>query len=133
MRQRGRVLVGVLACLAVLLFVVVQRSVKSGRSSQEVTQADQDVTRAEDSQPSSRKRVLSADERNEALARAQVWRRPLVPVSEAYLGQDREAPRELDCTFRLNAPSGTTPKFDCVTADGEEIRIKYGVGAEVPG
>jgi len=134
MRQRGRVLVvGVLSCLAVLLFVVAYRSVRSGWSSQEVPQADQDVTRAEDSQRSSRKRVLSADERNEALARAQVWRRPPVPVSEAYLGQDRSAPRELDCTFKLNAPSGTTPKFDCVTGDGEEIRIKYGVGAEVPG
>jgi hypothetical protein len=67
------------------------------------------------------------------LARAQVWRRPHVPVSEAYLGQDRAAPREFDCTFKPNAPSGTTPKFDCVTGDGEEIRIKYGVGAEVPG
>jgi hypothetical protein len=56
-----------------------------------------------------------------------------VPVSQAYLGQDRSAPRELDCTFTLSAPSGTTPKFDCVTAGGEEVRIKYGLGGEVPG
>lgn len=127
MRRHGRALVvGVLFCVAVLLFVVAQRPTGPERSSQE-------APLAEDSQRSSRKRVLSADERDETLARAQVWRRPHVPVSEAYLGQDRAAPRELDCTFKPNAPSGTTPKFDCVTGDGEEIRIKYGVGAEVPG
>ena len=77
--------------------------------------------------------VLSADERDVTLARAQVWRRPHVPVSEAYLGQDRSAPREFDCTFKLNPPSGTTPTIDCVTADGEEIRIKHGVGGEAAG
>ena len=127
MRRHGHALVvAVLACVAVLLLVVAQRS-------QGPERPPQDVVRPEESERSSRTRALSADERDETLARAQVWRRPLVPVSEAYLGQDRAAPRELDCTFKPNAPSGTTPKFDCVTGDGEEIRIKYGLGAEVPG
>jgi len=126
MRRHGRTLVvGVLSCVAVVLLVAQRSTGPDG--------ASRDVLREEDSQRSSRKRVLSADERDETLARAQVWRRPQVPVSEAYLGQDRLAPRELDCTFKLNPPSGTTPKFDCVTADGEEIRIKYGVGGELPG
>jgi len=127
MRRHGHArVVAVLACVAVLLLVVAQRS-------QGPERPPQDVVRPEESERSSRTRALSADERDETLARAQVWRRPLVPVSEAYLGQDRAAPRELDCTFKPNAPSGTTPKFDCVTQEGEEIRIKYGLGAEVPG
>ena len=127
MRRHGRALiVSVLCCVAVLLLVVAQRSTEPERSPREIPPP-------EESQRSSRKRVLSPDERDEALARAQVWRRPQVPVSKAYLGQDRSAPRELDCTFKLNPPSGTTPKFDCVTGNGEEIRIKYGVGGELPG
>jgi hypothetical protein len=127
MRRHGRALVvGVLCCVAVFVLVVAQRSTGPERAAQEGPPA-------EESQRSSRKRVLSADERDETLARAQIWRRPQVPVSEAYLGQDSSAPRELDCTFKLNHPSWTTPKVDCVTAEGEEIRIKYGVGGELPG
>jgi hypothetical protein len=32
----------------------------------------------------------------------------------------------------LKRLSGTTPKFNCVLDSGEEIRVKYGLGAEIP-
>jgi len=127
MRRRGRALiVAVLSCLAVVLLVIAQRPQGPERPAQE-------APRPQESEPARQTRVVSADERDQMLARAQVWRPPHVPVSAASLGQNPAAPRELDCTFKPSRPSGTTPKFDCVTGDGEEIRIKYGVGPEVPG
>lgn len=77
-------------------------------------------------------RQVSVDERLDALARAQIWRRPSTPVSRAYLGSPKDTPRELTCHFVLSTPGGTTPKFDCELATGETIRIKYGTGAEIP-
>ena len=77
-----------------------------------------------------RKRVVSAAERAEALARAHVWRQPRTPIPAARLHDEGVAPRTLDCTFKLSTPSGTTPKFDCIDTQGEEIRIKYGGGPE---
>jgi hypothetical protein len=39
---------------------------------------------------------------------------------------------DLSCRFVLKRLSGTTPKFNCVLDTGEEVRIKYGKGAEIP-
>jgi hypothetical protein len=61
-----------------------------------------------------------------------VWQEPETPISNAWLGAQPDAPRDLTCRFRLTALGGTTPKFDCVLADGERIRIKYGTGPEIP-
>jgi hypothetical protein len=77
-------------------------------------------------------RLVSDAERLDAIARAQVWREPLVPVSQAKLGSDPAAPRMVTCKFKMSALGGTTPKFDCELESGEEVRIKYGSGAEIP-
>jgi len=37
------------------------------------------------------------------------------------------------CRFLPSEPSGTTPKFDCVFADGEMVKVKYGHDAEIHG
>jgi hypothetical protein len=75
-------------------------------------------------------RKVTNDERTELLSRAQVWRSPRVAVGEATLAG--ETLDELVCRFKVSELGGTTPKFDCELADGEEIRIKYGNGPEVP-
>jgi hypothetical protein len=76
------------------------------------------------------KRVVSDAERRELLSRAQLWRAPSVPISRAsfaHLNLD-----ELSCKLKVSEVGGTTPKFDCELDTGEEIRIKYGIGREVP-
>jgi hypothetical protein len=35
------------------------------------------------------------------------------------------------CRLLPSEPSGTTPKFDCVFADGEVVKVKYGNDAEI--
>jgi hypothetical protein len=37
----------------------------------------------------------------------------------------------VECQFLARAPSGTTPKFDCVLADGEVVKVKYGRNPEL--
>ena len=37
------------------------------------------------------------------------------------------------CRFAPSDPSGTTPKFDCVFADGPTVKVKYGHDAEIHG
>lgn len=75
---------------------------------------------------------MSDEERLDALARATVWQQPATPISRAWLGADRDAPKDLSCRFKFSELGGTTPKFDCVLDTGETIRIKYGNGPEIP-
>ena len=75
-------------------------------------------------------RTVSQAIRQDAIFRAQIWReptnRPRVPnPAESTID-------ELSCRFVLKRLNGTTPKFNCVTDGGEEVRIKYGKGAEIP-
>jgi hypothetical protein len=77
-------------------------------------------------------RVVSEEQRQDALARAQVWRQPAVPIREAYFGPDANPPTDLTCKFTITELGGTTPKFDCTLESGEQIRIKYGKGPEIP-
>ncbi len=58
--------------------------------------------------------------RERALARAAVWR-PRVKgrPSESPLG------RSIECRFKSDTLNGTTPKFECITAAGETIKVKY--------
>jgi hypothetical protein len=75
-------------------------------------------------------RKVPDEERAAAIARAQVWREPSVPISQAsFAGANLE---EVSCRFKVSDVGGTTPKFDCDLQSGEEIRIKYGNGPEVP-
>ena len=80
--------------------------------------------------PREDKREVSDDERAALVARARVWQKPRVPVSRASLAGDTL--EEVRCRFKVSELGGTTPKFDCELPDGEEIRIKYGNGPEVP-
>lgn len=69
--------------------------------------------------------------RQALLRRAQVWRQPSLPIEQADLGGEDNLD-ELECAFAVTDLGGTTPKFDCLLDTGEEIRIKYGNGPEIP-
>src|SRR5262245_35270052 len=77
-------------------------------------------------------RMVSARERADAIARAQVWQAPRTPIASAALGSDRSAPSTLECRFTIAGLGGTTPKFHCLLDSGEEVRTKYGGGGEIP-
>ena len=75
--------------------------------------------------------------RDDALARAAVWRRPAVPVEQADFTRNPGDPEPLDparvlaCKFLPRPSSGTTPKFDCVLPDGEVVKVTYGGSPEL--
>jgi hypothetical protein len=77
-------------------------------------------------------RHRAAELRNDALARARVWREPPLPLTEVDFranppGKDSFPPdAELVCKFLLRRSGGVTPKFHCVLPDGEVIKVKYG-------
>lgn len=77
-------------------------------------------------------KTVSPQERIEALSRAVVWQPP-PPIAKANFAADPKQPREISCTFEIEQMNGTAPKFDCKTADGEKLRVKYGSTPEVPG
>ena len=76
-------------------------------------------------------KTVSAEERVDALSRAAVWHAP-APIARANLGNDPKAPSSIECTFEITELGGTAPKFDCRSADGNRLRIKYGRSPEVP-
>jgi hypothetical protein len=76
-------------------------------------------------------RTVSKEERLEALSRASVWHAP-PPIAQASFEADPKQPREISCTFEITQLGGTAPKFDCRTATGDRIRVKYGRSPEVP-
>jgi hypothetical protein len=81
--------------------------------------------------PTSRSQPTAArHDRLDAIVRAQVWRQPVVPVSRADLDATLKEGEPQECWFKVTDLGGTTPKFDCALANGEEVRIKYGFGAE---
>ena len=71
--------------------------------------------------------------RDAALASAIVWVPPVTPVREADFAANPGADRRfspddvLRCRFTLEEVGGTTPKFYCELADGERVKIKYGL------
>jgi hypothetical protein len=76
-------------------------------------------------------KTVTAEERVEALSRAAVWLAP-APIARANLGSDPKAPASIECTFEITELGGTAPKFDCRSAAGDRLRIKYGRSPEVP-
>jgi len=74
---------------------------------------------------------VSAEERLDALARAQVWRAPKVPVGKARLTAAASQPESISCRFQITDLSGTAQKFDCTLDNGELIRVKYGRTQEI--
>jgi hypothetical protein len=76
------------------------------------------------------KRKVSEETRLATLRRARIWRPPATPVSRAvFANRNRDT---FTCGFLVSDLDGTTPKFECLTDDGEEIRVKYGRGPEIP-
>jgi hypothetical protein len=75
---------------------------------------------------------VDAEERDDLLARALVWRQPAQPIEQVSFARDSAADF-LRCRFHVTELGGTTPKFDCHRETGELIRIKYGRTGEVPG
>jgi hypothetical protein len=68
--------------------------------------------------------------REDALARAKVWRQPARPVAEADLRHDGPGPFKasdrIECRYQLKLGGGVTPKFHCLLPDGRVIKVKYG-------
>lgn len=79
-----------------------------------------------------KKKVVTQQERDDALARAAVWRQPEVAISLANLGPAADQPQSIACRFILDAVGGTSPKFDCALDSGERVRVKYGSTPEIP-
>jgi hypothetical protein len=73
--------------------------------------------------------------RRDALVRALVWLKPEEPLEAADL---RHNPRDLfggaeevACKFHPGKIGGSTPKFECVFAGGEVLKVKYGRNPEI--
>lgn len=114
-------------------FVGVEASVAApGQTSSPAQSSAGSASRDETQSRGDEPRTVSDAERIDAIARAQIWRPPRVPVAKAYLGAAAGAPTDLSCRFHLSTLGGTTPKFDCLLDTGERIRIKYGRGPEIP-
>lgn len=58
--------------------------------------------------------------RGRALERAAVWLPELASVKRAP-----QPDRSIECDFKPDSLNGTTPKFECITAAGETLKIKY--------
>ena len=70
------------------------------------------------------------DRRNDALARAKVFRTEFMP--EELTGR-AELHAPVECRFLYTDVSGTTPKFDCELPDGRRVKVKYGRREEISG
>ena len=70
--------------------------------------------------------------RADALRRAEVWRPPETPIPSADLGRNPPGPGGftaddvVSCRFELKSSDGRTPKFQCVVAGGDALKVKYG-------
>jgi hypothetical protein len=77
---------------------------------------------------------VSESDRVDALRRAQVWREPRDRSIAALVstpdpdGSFTASP--LECRYQAEQAHGTTPKFDCVLATGEVVKVKYGLTRE---
>ena len=75
--------------------------------------------------------------RDDALARARVWREPAEPIGRVDFTRNPGDADPLDptqpisCKFLPRATRGTTPKFDCILPGGEVVKVKYGATEEV--
>jgi hypothetical protein len=68
--------------------------------------------------------------REDALARARVWRPPAVPVAEfdftANPSGGFAVTDDVACEFTVQKLRGRTPKFHCRMPDGRILKVKYG-------
>ena len=72
----------------------------------------------------------SADPRAAIIARAQVWHRTSVGAIDVGRGPTALGPPRpgdtVTCDFVERSFEGTSPKFACVLATGEEVKVKFG-------
>ena len=72
-----------------------------------------------------RSTLLAAAAARPPLAAAALVARSALPPAHPL------AASQPSCRFLAEAPSGTSPKFDCVLAGGEVVKVKYGRNAEI--
>jgi len=82
--------------------------------------------------------ALTPTERQEAIRRAQVWSPTDIPSLDLKAGPDAKGEFAFNewvtCEYRVKKLSGHSPKFECETSPGKEVKVKYGPGnAEVFG
>ena len=68
--------------------------------------------------------------RDEALAGAHVWSKPMVPVAQFDFASNPprgfQVSDQVSCRFVVQKLGGRTPKFHCQLPDGRIIKVKYG-------
>jgi hypothetical protein len=77
---------------------------------------------------------VEAKERAGLIRRLRIRRGSAKPIEPLDLSPDPGDPplgEGVACKFQLDEPEGTTPKFECVLADGEVLKVKYGGTPEV--
>ena len=74
--------------------------------------------------------------RNRALARARVFRDEAFDASKIDFVTDPNSgvvdSKLTVCKYAPDEVTGTTPKFDCVLANGDKVKVKYGSTKEIP-
>ncbi|MDQ3069395.1 MAG: hypothetical protein M3R55_06665 [Acidobacteriota bacterium] len=76
--------------------------------------------------------------RADALTRGRVFMPEAPAVEQVDFTRNHTEPNPfppdaaLECRYQPKKISGTTPKFDCRMANGEVIKVKYGVNPEIP-
>ena len=69
---------------------------------------------------------------DEALRRAHVWEEPATPIEDAKLDRNPDGAHSfatdevVECPFKPGGIAGSTPKFECELASGENVKVKYG-------
>ena len=113
-------------------------AVRSGRSSLRVVPAALPAGEYEPRRPPKLDGAPDALDRfrADALSRAKVWRAPPGPLASVDLARNVDEAFGTDdvvsCRYLFDDSTGWTPKFDCVVAGGEVLRVKYGAAnAEV--
>jgi hypothetical protein len=85
---------------------------------------------AQDTKPPTAGKFMTVEARREAIRRASVWSPVEVATVDFVKGPDGPGAYAfnewVDCTYKETAMTGKSPKFTCVTAEGKELKVKYG-------
>jgi hypothetical protein len=139
MRVRRRALIAGCLLLALMMGAVYTWRVYLGHDADVAGSAVEAQTLPSDQpvwqepKPKVKSKTVSAQERDELLSRAQLWREPDTPIEAIDFAESGAAIPHVNCRFQVTELGGTTPKFDCYLENGELIRVKYGKTGEVPG
>ena len=75
--------------------------------------------------------AVAAAEPPDDAVRAEALQRASVRLLSVAAYPDPLDTSFLECRFVSQAPTGTTPKFDCLLADGQVVKVKYGRNPEI--